>query len=250
MRKVLPILLLSCLSFFSTYSQIAAHYDFSIPIGEMGTRINQVHGLILSMESPIKKLPLSIGGEVGFNFYGMKTLEQELPFHNGYITKTDVHYTTSFTTYAGTLKFQKRSENNIQPYAMVKAGVLHFHSNMTIDDPEDPLGCEALDKKVLLKDFTWMASLGAGTSMNWQVFKKSSTSSIVLNLGAFYTVGGPADYLKMSKSGDPVDPKGKLYYVRFEHVPTGEVHEHSIGKVYNSVTNLLTLRLGVTFKLN
>ena len=44
--------------------------------------------------------------------------------------------------------------------------MLHYHSNMTIEDPEDPMGCKPLEKKVLLKDATWMASAGAEVNVD------------------------------------------------------------------------------------
>jgi hypothetical protein len=118
---------------------------------------------------------------------------------------------------------------------------------MTIDDPDDPLGCKPLDKKVLLKDMTWMASAGAGTSLSWKVFNPKSSSLIQLDFAVLYTMGGNADYLKMIKDPDGADPKGKLYYVQFENLASGEVHDHALGRVYNSITNLLTIRAGVRF---
>ena len=133
-----------------------------------------------------------------------------------------MHYATSFTTYALELKLQPETEKNVKTYGLIRTGVLHYHSNMTIDDPNDPLGCKPLDKKVLVKDFTWMVSGGVGSALKWQV-------------------------LKMIKDPTGVDPKGKLYYVEFENNASGEVHDHALGRVYNSYTSLLTIRSGVRF---
>ncbi len=248
MKKYLLLLLnLSCLAAFGQFNIV---YDFSRPLGEQGEHIKAVHGLNFGYDHRLKQSPFLVGAELGFNIYGLKTVEQELPSHNGYVTKTNIHYTTSFTTYAASLKLQPETNKNVKPYGIVRTGVLHYHSNMTIDDPDDPLGCKPLEKKVLVKDFTWMASAGAGTSLNWKLFNPKSSSMLQVDLAILYTMGGAADYLKMSKSSDPVDPKGKLYYAKFEQVSTGEVHEHPVGKIYNSITSLLTIRAGIRLTLD
>lgn len=249
MRKstLLLLLILTCLA---SHSQFSINYDFTRPLGEQGENISTAHGITFAYEHRLKKSPFLLGGELGLNYYGLKTVEQELSFHNGYVTKTDVHYATSFTTYALSLRLQPETKKHVKPYGIFRTGLLHYHSNMTIDDPEDPLGCKALEKKVLVKDYTWMASAGGGTSLDWQVFSPRSSSRLQIDLGILYTLGGTADYLKMQKTTDGVDPKGKLYYVDFQHIPTGEVHDHAIGKVYNTMTNLLTIRMGIRFLLD
>jgi hypothetical protein len=73
---------------------------------------------------------------------------------------------------------------------------------------------------------------------------------VQLDFAILYTVGGYADYLKMSKDADVVDPKGRIYYAEFEHIQTGEIHEHAIGKIYNSLTTLLTIRAGIRLMLD
>ncbi|HKP32574.1 MAG TPA: hypothetical protein VJT83_07600 [Chitinophagaceae bacterium] len=248
MRKCILLLLTFCS--VTGYSQFNIHYDFTRPVGEQGEHIASAHGLSFGIEQRLQKSPFLVGAEISFNLYGLKTIQQDLPFHNGYVTTADVHYTTSFNTYGLTLKLQPESKKNFKPFGSIKAGLLHYHSNMTIDDPADPLGCRPLDKKVIAKDFTWTASAGTGASIKWQAFNSSSASDMMIDLGVYYTVGGNAEYLKMSRSTDPVDPKGKIYYVKFEHVATGEVHDHPVGKVYTSPATMLSFRLGVRFPLD
>ena len=249
MRKYTLLLLLN-LTCLASFSQFSINYDFTLPLGEQGRNINSAHGINFGFESRLKQSPFLLGGELGFNYYGLKTVEQELPFHNGYVTKTDVHYATSFTTFAINLKLQPETKKLVKPYGIVRTGLLNYHSNMTIDDPEDPLGCKALEKKVLVKDYPWMASAGGGSSFDWKFFNPKSGSSLQLDFVVLYTMGGSADYLKMKKTSDGVDPKGKLYYVDFQHIPTGEVHDHPIGRVYNTMTSMLTIRAGLRFLLD
>src|SRR5215510_1074429 len=136
MRKTLLLLLnLTCLA---TFGQFNMYYDFTRPLGEQGEHIATAHGINFGYESRLKKSPFLLGAEVGFNFYGLKTVEQELPFHNGYVTKTNVHYATSFNTYAVSLKLQPKTEKYVKPYGLIRTGALHYHSNMSIDDPDDP----------------------------------------------------------------------------------------------------------------
>jgi len=249
MRKSTLLLLLN-LTYLASFSQFAMNYDFTLPLGEQGQNISTAHGFSFGYEHRLKGSPFLLGGELGLNYYGLKTVEQELPFHNGYVTKTDVHYATSYNTFTINLKLQPETKKHVKPYGIVRTGLLNYHSNMTIDDPDDPMGCKALEKKVLVKDYTWMASAGGGTTLDWQFFNPKSNSRLQVDLGVLYTLGGNADYLKMKKTGDGVDPKGDLYYVEFQHIPTGEVHDHAIGRVYNTITSMLTIRAGIRFQID
>jgi len=246
MRKYLLLLLnLTCLACFGQFN---VYYDFSKPLGEQGQHISAAHGINFGFEGRLKNSPFLVGAELGLNYYGLNTIQQDLQFHNDtHVTKTDVFYATSFNTYALDLKLQPETEKKVKPYGLIRAGVLYYHSNMTIEDPNDPLGCKPLEKKALLKDYTWMASGGAGASLKWQIFNPKSSTKLQVDFAVLYTVGGPADYLKMIKDPEGVDPKGKLYYVDFENNATGEVHDHALGRVYTSYTSLLTIRAGVRF---
>ena len=249
MRKSIPALLVMLSFSLQAFSQLNMQYNFTRPVGEQGGNINSMHGLGLSYEIKIKNSPFYVVPEVVLNLYGLKTLEQELPFDNGYVTRTDVNYTTSMNTYAIGLKFQPPTKNNLQPFLAIRAGALHYHSNMTIEDPEDPMGCRALEKRALVKDITWMASGGAGFRLDGKAFS-GKDSRLALDFGAFYTYGGQAQYLKMTKGHDHgADPEADAYAVKFQHVPSGEVHEHAIGTVYNTVSQLLEFRLGIHIKL-
>src|SRR5688572_435735 len=124
MRKS-TLLLLFTVTCLASFSQLTISYDFTRPLGEQGRNISSAHGVTFGFEHRLKKSPFLLGGELGLNYYGLKTVEQELPFHNGYVTKTDVHYATSFTSYAASLKFQPETKKNIKPYGVVRTGVLH-----------------------------------------------------------------------------------------------------------------------------
>jgi hypothetical protein len=250
MRKSLPLLMVALISCAGAFSQANMQYNFTRPLGEQGKHINQMHGVVLSYDFKLKHSPFYIAPEISFNIYGLKTLEQELPFDNGYVTRTDVNYTTSVNTYAVALRFQPPTGKNFQPFLAFRTGALHYHSNMTIEDPEDPMGCEALEKKVLVKDFTWMASAGAGFRLDGKAFS-GKESRVSLDFGAFYTRGGEAEYLKMSNDHEhSTNPKDEYYYVKFQHIPSGTVHEHAIGKLYKTAAQMLEFRLGVQLKLD
>lgn len=232
------------------FSQFNIQYNFVRPVGEQGKHITQMHGAVLSFDIKLKNSPFYISPEIGTNIYGLKTVEQELPFDNGYVTKTDVNYNTSMNNFAVALRFQPPTGKHFQPFLAVRTGVLYYHSSMTIEDPEDPLGCRALEKRALVKDITWMASAGAGFRLDGKAFS-GKESRVALDFAAYYTHGGEAQYLKMNKGHDhsAPDPKSQDYYVKFQHIPSGEVHEHALGKVYTTASQLVELRLGVQFKI-
>lgn len=251
MRRSLPALAIVLLAATSSFSQLNMQYNFSRPVGAQGMNIRSMHGFVASYDFKLKHSPFYIAPEIGLNLYGLKTIEQELPFGNGYVTRTNVNYTTSMNSYAAVIRMQPPTTKNFKPYVALRAGALHYHSNMTIEDPEDPMGCRALEKKVLVKDLTWMASGGLGFRLDGKAFS-GKTSMVALDFGAFYTHGGQATYLKMTKSHNhgAMDPKDKMYYVRFQHIPTGEVHEHALGVVHTTAAQLLEFRLGIQVKLD
>lgn len=250
MRRSIPLLLvLFCCT--GAYSQFNIDYNFTRPLGQQGKHITQMHGAVFSYDVKLKGLPFYVSPEIGLNIYGLKTLEQELPFDNGYTTKTNVNYNTSMNTYGVSLRFQPNTGKSFQPFLAIRTGAVHYYSSMTIEDPEDPLGCRALEKKALVKDLTWMASGGAGFKLDGKAFS-GRESRVAMNFAVFYTHGGEAEYLKMHKGGHDhsSDPKSQDYYVKFEHIPSGTVHEHALGKIHKTVTQLLEVRLGVEFKFD
>lgn len=252
MRRCLPAFFILLSFSFSAAAQINMQYNFSRPVGEQGQHISAAHGFVMSYDIKLKNSPFYFAPEVGFNVYGMKTIKQDLVFTNGYATQTDVHYTTSVNTYAAVLRFQPPTAKNFAPYLAIRGGAVHDHSNMTIEDPDDPLGCKALEKKVLVRDISWMASGGAGFRLDGKAFS-GKESKVALDFGAFYTYGGTAEYLKMVKSEhdhSAMDPKSRMYYVQFQNIPTGEIHEHALGVIHETPTTMLEFRLGIQVKLN
>lgn len=243
MRKYL---LLAAVAMFvsAAYSQFNLQYNFSLPRGEQGKHINQVHGLIIGFDIPLKNSPFSIGPELGFGMYGLKSVRMDLPFQNGYLTQAKVNYSTSLHSYAALVRFQPVKLKPINPYFAFRGGVIQYHSNMRIDDPEDPLGCRPLEERVLLNDATWTASAGAGMRINLR-----SSRDLYLDFGGFYTIAGRAEYLKITDEHHASDPKARIYSVKFEHIPSGEVHEHAVGTIYNTVGRMIEFRLGVSYLL-
>lgn len=252
MRRCLPAFAVLLSLSFSASAQFSMQYNFSRPVGEQGQHISAAHGFVIAYDIKLKNSPFFIAPEIGMNIYGMKTLKQDLVFTNGYTTQTDVHYTTSVNTYAAVLRFQPPTTKNFAPYLAIRGGAVHYHSNMSIEDPDDPLGCKALEKRVLVKDISWMASGGLGFRLDGKAFS-GKESKVALDFGAFYTYGGQAEYLKMSKSQHEhsgMDAKSRMYYVQFQNIPTGEIHEHALGIIHKTPTTMLEFRLGIQVKLD
>ncbi len=252
MRRCLPPLAMALLLSFSAAAQFNMQYNFSRPVGQQGQHITAAHGFVISYDIKLKHSPFYIAPEIGANVYGLKTLKQDLEFNNGYVTRADVHYTTSVNTYAAVLRFQPPTSKNFAPYLAIRGGAVYYYSNMTIEDPDDPLGCKPLEKRVLVKDISWIASGGLGFRLDGKAFS-GKESKVALDFGAFYTYGGEAEYLKMSNSHDHSaenNPKARAYYVQFEHIPSGEVHEHALGMIYKTPTQMLEFRLGIQVKFD
>lgn len=241
MRKYLLLLLAAGLS-FAAIGQLNVQYSFTKPLLEQGENIGGIHSFVLGADFKLKKAPITIGPDFAFGLYGLKTEELPLAFTNGYITETNVNYTTSMNTYAVKVQYFPIKNQPVRPYIAARGGVLHYKSKMVIEDPEDPTGCKALEQDILLSDATWMASGGAGVKIRL----KKEVKGFDLDIGVHYTAAGEAEYLKIST--DHVnDPKARPYYVKFEHLPTGEIHEHPIGKVYSTKANMIEVRVGLSF---
>ena len=75
MRKYLLLLLnLTCLACFGQFN---VYYDFSRPLGEEGQHISTAHGINFGFEGRLKQSPFLLGAEVGLNYYGLKTIQQD-----------------------------------------------------------------------------------------------------------------------------------------------------------------------------
>src|SRR5688572_5364118 len=148
--KKIYLLFVAASLWFTANSQFkfGSAYSLSIPQGEMADNIRPVHSLNISVSYPLKEIcdMFSMGAELGIGSYAYVTKEQDLRFPDGSGIKTDVIYSSNVFNAAFFLRGNLLRKGKVIPYVSTKAGISNFFSNVIVEDPEDPSGCEALER--------------------------------------------------------------------------------------------------------
>jgi hypothetical protein len=139
----------------------------------------------------------------------------------------------------------------IIPYLVGKAGLYDFHSNVVVEDPDDPDGCVALDRKNIIRDQTLYWSAGGGIQIDPSVFskKKRRENNVRIDISAQTVRGGSIDYINtkhLMNAQDVPEPGAKSVKARFINASTQHIHEHSVAQLYTSALRLFEIRAGVT----
>jgi hypothetical protein len=258
MKALFTIISLSLIGFFTqAQERFTISYAFNKPILNMKDHLNQIHGLNIALEKRIKNTGLYLGAEISANFYGIKTVEQTLPFGTGYVTTTDVNYTDMVNQYGGRIRYEFMPNAKFTPYLSGRLGLLHYFSKMTIQDPNDADGCEPLDSRLNHMAFTYAGGVGAGFVLSGSLFGKKCNDDFKIDFGVSLNRGGRATYLQSQKfhnhnSTAPTTPPSGTKYVtaQFRHRPSGTVHEHPLGTLHTSTFNTLQFQLGVSIPLD
>lgn len=254
-------LFISCLSFFIASSQpfkVALDYGLGLPQSQMGSNIQAIHsfhaGGLYQLPGQFSKL--SVGVELGVGVYSHKKINQTFNFDANTSTVVPVNYNSNVfnTNLQARYQFLDERRNFIVPYVTAKAGLYKFYSNVVIEDPEDPDGCHALDRKNLINDNTMYWSAGAGFEINPLMFskRKRKDGPVRIDLSINTIRGGNLDYINTKHLKDEQDmPQtgGKPLYVKFINVSTQDIHEHKVAQVYNSALRALEVRAGVILNL-
>ena len=223
-------------------ADLGVGYNLQLAQGQMKNGFTSSHGLTLDVLLPIKKMPmLSVGADLGYGIYGMRSQTQEYRFGNT-TTITDVNLTSQIFSAGGKLRINPLYKSKVQPYAAVQFGGLNMYSSLYVEDPNDPDGCKALEQRKLVKDWTWYTGLGGG--VRFQVKQKHCGKSFV-DIGVNYMMGGNVEYANMNRIHNHTapatgpTPDSKPLMVKFINVTTNETHEHEIAEVYTHPLRML-----------
>lgn len=255
--KFISALLLSVL-FFSANSQqwkLTSSYSLGIPQQEMKKNIPPAHSLQAGVMYQLPSLKqLSVGLELGIGVYASKRIEQTFRFDNNTSSIVPVNYSSNvFNTNLHARLNLLSDKNYAIPYINVKGGLYNFFSNVYIEDPNDPLGCHALQQKNIINDKTLYWSAGGGLQIDPSIFSKHKHNGrVMIDISANTIHGGTMDYINTKHIMDVQsvnDPGGKPLNVQFINVSTQAIHEHTVAQVYSSPLRLLEFRAGVTLML-
>ncbi|PKL81637.1 MAG: hypothetical protein CVV24_14260 [Ignavibacteriae bacterium HGW-Ignavibacteriae-3] len=231
-NKMIKKILLYLILIFSSYSQaqtVGGGVFIGVPQGDFKSNVNnlgygfEVHG---TLWSPSAERPVSVGLNVGYLVYGMKTERRPfsltIPEVGVDVTRTNslanMHLLVQVNPFGGT----------IQPYIEGLFGGAYIFTNTDI---KSDYKNEKIASTVNYDDFTW--SYGAGAGLLFQLKKDLGDVSVLfLDLKARYIYGSEAQYL--TETGIVINPANSQVY----YYPK------------KSRTDLLSFQIGVVAYIN
>lgn len=250
-----------CLSNCRKGLEISAGYNAARPMGDLSRHTNTAHGISGSVLYYLPKMDqrLGIGLEAATGTYASFTKTQEFGM-NGVQTPMDVNYNSNASTYGITARYEYLRINTVTAFAGIKAGIANYASRLSIEDPEDEDGCEAVDTKNLISDNTWMAGAYTGARLDMNTFfRKMPAQNFFLQIYAGYTRGGQVDYINVKKvttdnhaahSHSTTNPDGSTpLNVRFINLQTNDMHTHEVARVYTSPVQLMEYNISLVMRL-
>jgi hypothetical protein len=203
-------------------------------------KFKNAYGLGIGLEVPVKKaspLKVVINADAGNN--GMRSEPYEFEFRN-VITKTAIEYSSNILELTTGLRYIFNESNNFKLYTGLSAGMLRYRTGYVIEDPEDTDGCHPIEAEKIQADKSFIGKLEGGLRFA-SPWDKGFSRGILFDIGVTYKMGTSAEFMRLSnkQSADGVD------YVAKFHTPSNEVHEHPIGKIYNTPVNQVGFHLGV-----
>lgn len=217
-------------------------------VGVQKGRLDNAWGMGGTFEMPFKTVrALKFTAGLGFGINGFKTMPVELSF-NGSSTKTDVNYTSYLFQLAPGLKYVFREGKKWSPYCGLSAGLLSYYTDMSVEDPNDPLGCSPIDTKPVSYSMVLMCAAETGIRIKMRQRRSGSLSYIEAGVG--YIAGSRGRYLQFSKEMNmDSENMDDAYMIKFKQNSTGIVHEHGIGAMHKTAASQLAVHIGLVFPI-
>lgn len=262
MKKVLLLLNIFVITGTAAVAQydLTVSYTYSRPQQQMGTYINNAHGLQFQALYRVPHSRLALGAGIGFNGYGSQTTRQTYRFGDGSSTETDVSVDNSFSTFHLIGRLDLLPAAVVTPYITGQAGYHVYRTTLYIENPDDPDGCKPLENKALQNDGAFSVSGGGG--LRWDlgsIFKKVAAERFFADLSVLYTRGGRVSYMNVNIPASPAahqhhstPASGDVfsYSARFINPVNQVVHEHHVGDVYSSYIQLMEFKLGFVYRIS
>ena len=236
--------------------KIISAYSLGLPRGEMTDNIQPAHslqaGVLYQLPGTLKHL--SVGTELGIGVYASKRIDQTFQLNGNEPSVVPVNYNSNVFN----VNLQARwdfmgKDSYVNPYLQAKGGMYNFFSNITVEDPDDPNGCHALQHQNIINDNTLYWSAGGGLQVNTGLFAKTKhMSGVMIDISVNTIRGGDISYINTKKLLDAQDasgPGGKPLNVEFINVSTQEIHEHTVAQLYTTPLRMMEFRAGVVVAL-
>ncbi|MBP9926065.1 MAG: hypothetical protein KBF45_08720 [Cyclobacteriaceae bacterium] len=227
-------------------------YTLAIPQGMMDQTINQGNGVTTDFYflSPNKRFALGV--DLNYTIYGFNQSRQQYSFPDGTTADMDVNITNSFVNGMFSARYNLMKGKVLTPYVGIKGGYSGFRTDLNIYDPDDFDSCEPVEKDILLKDGSWIYSLGGGVSYDLSsLFKKLRSDFLFINLSAYYTQGGEINYMNTdAPQANHMGSTSRSHDLEatFINTQTQVIHKHHVGNVYTDAIRMMDFRFSVTFR--
>ena len=244
------------LSAFSQFNMNVG-YSLSAPQQQLGDNIKPLHsisaGISYKLPGALSRVQTGIDFSVGT--YASTRKQQTFNFDNGNSTKTWVNYSSNVAQANLSARVFILQNKKLMPYVSGKAGYTSFYSNIYIEDPNDPGGCKALQKRTLIKDGTISTGYGGGLQLAWSLFsKKVKRENKFIDISINKINGSHIDYINTKKlidaSNPPTGTNAKPLNVQFINATTQQIHEHQVAELYNTPLRMLECKISMVFILN
>jgi len=256
--------LLLTFSLFAALTSSAQKYDFGfhysadVPLIRSMPKMNINHGASFYLGYKIiDKAPLWINLDFSTGCYALKTRKENYYFTDGSQTTTDVQYSSNLHKFLFGFNYDiGKSTNLLSGYLTGQGGYAYMNSKIYIEDPNDPDGCKALEKKNTFTYGGGIYAVGAGVRVNLN--KKITNTRLwshFLDISCKYTAGGNFSYVNINhmeehdhamananSSNQTRDTRDLT--VKFVNVTTNSIHEHKVAEIYTSPFEMMNIKIG------
>jgi hypothetical protein len=243
--RIFLLLVCGCLALGAGAQNLNMGIDMHTPLKAQKGKLKNAYGVSMGYEHFLGKSPFYALVDLSGSMYDYKEMTQDLPGPDGHITHQQVDYTSMVTLFTSGLGWAPLKDQKVSPYVALKGGYIKYRTVMNLYDENDPDGCRPADTKNILRDFTAVAVASSGIKVQMAPTRAISR----LDIGVNYITGGSSRYLRMRKSSDPTAPTAEPYLAKFEHVATGEMHDHPLGDVYTTKTRQLQVYVRAVLSL-
>ena len=264
MKKIYTVFSITFICLSGTAQlKLAPAYSMSVPQGEMNENIGLLHSINLGGHYAIPGTSerLIVGAETGIGMYATVSKQQDLRFPDGSGINTMVTYSSNVFNGSLFTRVNVLKDKLWSPYATFKGGYSQFFSNVTVEDPDDPSECRALERKNIIKDHTFFVAYGGGVHIDIKAFsRKEDEGKCMIDISINKIRGGNLDYINTKNiqshvHNDPNNPpppstgKSEPVNIQFININTQTIHEHQVAELYNSPLRMLDIRIGVLLTL-
>lgn len=243
--KCFLLLFFGCLTLGAGAQYLNLGMAMHTPLKDQKGKLKNAYGITTGYEHRLGHSPFYALMDISGSLYDYKEMKQDLTGPDGHITHQQVDYTSMVTLFTSGVGWHLLQGKKVEPYLAAKGGYIKHRTVMRLYDANDPDGCRPEDTKNIVRDFTAVAVASGGV----KVRLAGRTHLPHLDLGVNYITGGTSKYLRMRKSDKPAAPEAEPYLVKFEHVPTGEVHTHALGDVFTTRTRQLQFYVKASWSL-